>query len=185
MQINRLQSPNFGMALKIDNKAAANLKKSSLKVVENLREIGNELKDHQYVDMHITETLSPVVRPRNCGNAYYDFFKPTKVDGSGLIVNTRWAGPESANLKRGDNYSVYVKFADEKAAEAAYERLSKAGAEGSYTREAAAEFTKALEESYAYKAQVAAAEKAMAQELDKATSDLLSEFGVSTLTRQI
>ena len=129
MQVKSIQSPNFGMALKIDPKASANLKKSSVKVIEGLRNIGNELKDHQHVDMHITESLSPVVKPRNCANAYYDFFKPTKVDGSALIVNTRWAGSEANGFKRGDNYSVYVKFADEKAAEGAYERLSKAGAD--------------------------------------------------------
>ena len=71
MQINSINNnQNFGMALRIDPRAAEALQGKSENYLLKLSKLGEKIKDYQYVDIFIKEDVTPVVKFKNAGNAY-------------------------------------------------------------------------------------------------------------------
>lgn len=174
MQVNNNYSPNFGMALRIHPKAKAKLQQESLEYLSKLRYIGEELQGHKYVDLDLGESLTPVVNRRGCANAYKDYFKPINVNGKGVEVETRWAGNNVSGIQYGDTYKTYLKFASEEEAKAAYESLQDARSQGHL--DSALEFTKLVEKSEIYKAEVEAEKAAHQAKVNAEVDKLLSDF---------
>ena len=172
MQVNNNYSPNFGMALRIKPEAKTKLAQQSLDYLANLRKAGEELKDHRYVDVDLTENLSPIVNRRGCANAYAAPFKPTKLHGDGIEVETRWAG--SGSMQPGENYTAYLRFANSEEAAKAYEDLQKANGKG--TLESAVEFAKAQEKSSAYRAYLEAQEAQRQAQVNAEVEKLMNDF---------
>lgn len=175
MQVNNNYSPNFGMALKIKPEAKEQLMGQSLEYLAKLRKAGEELKGHQHVDIELNETLQPIVKRRGCANAYFDYFKPVKVSGAGVEVETRWAGSVSSSQSHGDKYKAYLQFSSQKEAEEAYQKLNKA-AENWNSVDSAVEFAKQQEKSSAYKATVAAEEARKRAQVNAEVEKLMKDF---------
>lgn len=56
MQVNNnIQSPNFGMALKIDRGGSEYLAKQSVGTLRRLQEVGKEMKDYKYWDLFVSK----------------------------------------------------------------------------------------------------------------------------------
>jgi len=174
MQVNDNYSPNFGMALKIKSGAKEGLAKKSLGYLQGVRKAGEELQGHQHVDVELNEALQPIVKRRGCANAYFDYFKPVKVNGTGLEVDTRWAG-RPGNQSYGDKYQAYLEFSSQKEAEEAYKKLNKANEKWD-SLESAVEFAKQQEKSSAYKAQVAAQKAELQAKVNAEVDKLISDF---------
>ena len=174
MQVNNNYSPNFGMALRIAPKAKSKLQQQSLEYLTKLRNAGEELKGHKYVDLDISETLSPVVNRRGCANAYKDCFKPINVTNRGVEVETRWAGNNVSGIQYGDTYKTYLKFASEEEAQSAYNALQEAGKKSHF--DSALEFTKLVEKAEIYKAEVEAEKAAHQAKVNAEVDKLLSDF---------
>ncbi len=154
MQVNNNYSPNFGMALRIHPNAKAKLQHKSMEYLADLAMIGEECKAHKFVDLDLTESLSPVVNRKDCANAYIGTFKPIKINGNGVEVETRWAGNAVNEVKPGDRYSAYLEFANAEEAKAAYESMLGLNKQGD-PLSIAFNFAKLQEKSSAYKAAVA------------------------------
>ncbi len=174
MQVNNNYSPNFGMALRIHPKAKAKLQQESLEYLSKVRAAGEELREHKYVDLDLGESLTPVVNRRGCANAYKDYFKPLNISNRGVEVETRWAGNNVSGIQYGDTYKVYLKFASDEEAQSAYNALQDARSQG--TLDSALEFTKLVEKSEIYKAEVEAEKAAHQAKINAEVDKLLSDF---------
>lgn len=74
MQVNNnTQSPNFGMALRINPKATENLKKCSIETIKKLQEAGEELKDTKFYHVAVDENLGCKIESE--GKPYFGLFE--------------------------------------------------------------------------------------------------------------
>ena len=180
MQVNNNYSPNFGMALRIDPKAAGKLRGQTMEYLQTLKKAGEECATHKHVDLLLDENLVPIVKRRDCANAYYDYFRNNGFDGLAspdncLAVSTRWAGSESVGLKKGENYTANLVFETREEASAARETLM--AADKVYDGiTPALEFAKLQEASLAYKARVAEAAAKLQAQVDTEVENLMSAF---------
>ena len=71
--INNVQSPNFGMALKINKWAKKDLCKMSMKTIQDLQKAGEELKDTKYYHVVVDNNLEVGIKADK--DAYFGPFK--------------------------------------------------------------------------------------------------------------
>lgn len=76
MQVNKCQSPNFGMALKIDKGAKTALKNLPQKVLYSIQKAGEDLKDTKFYDVRIDKNLKCFIEADP--KAYFGKFKGDK-----------------------------------------------------------------------------------------------------------
>ena len=123
MRVNNISSQNFGMALKIKPEALDALKKMPRNEIEQLQRAGETLKDTKFYHLEIGKN----------GERIVDSSYANKYKGGSFIVhapkdeflkfNAIWEGVESANYKKGDLYSSWIKFPDKDEAWKAYEDI--------------------------------------------------------------
>lgn len=175
MQVNNNYSPNFGMALRIRPSAKGKLRQQSMEYLAEVAKIGEECKAHKYVDLDLTENLTPVVNRRGCANAYVGPFKPTRLYADGVEVETYWAGNSVNGMNPGDKYSTFLEFANSADAKAAYDSMTEVSKNGD-ALSAAFNFAKLQEKSDAYRAEVAAQKTLKQQQVDAEVEKLMSAF---------
>lgn len=98
MQVNNnVQSPNFGMALKISKGAKRALKKLPMETIEKLQKAGADLKDTKFYHVEVGDNLSAKLKANK--NAYFGLFKTkdysankhgvANIDGKFLVPDDR------------------------------------------------------------------------------------------------
>ena len=117
----------------------------------------------------------PVVNRRDCANAYTAPFKPIKVSGDAVEVEARWAGTAATGVQPGENYSVYLEFANADEARKAYESMVKAN-EKCDALESAFNFAKLQEQSILYKVKVQQEAAARQAKINAEVDKLMSAF---------
>lgn len=92
MQVNNnVQSPNFGMALKLQKGSKEALKKLPMETIEKLQKAGEDLKDTQFYHVEVADDLSAKITADK--DAYFGLF-PKLMSGHFAIKNgtTKEAG---------------------------------------------------------------------------------------------
>lgn len=70
---NNVQSPNFGMALRINKGARKALEKRSMETIEKLQKAGEQLKDTKFYHIEVGDDLTAKITADK--DAYFGFFK--------------------------------------------------------------------------------------------------------------
>lgn len=177
MQINNnVQSPNFGMALKITKGGVDYLKKNP-KYLEKLGQIGEEMKDYKHWDLFVTESGFAAKPKEFLKNGYYDFVSanPAKLSitpqTNSITLKSRYSDFANKNqeaairfddLKPGQAQAIVNKFENMK-----YNML-----------EQFSELVRMLENKSAAEAAKKAAAEASANKITNTVNDLVSKFGV-------
>lgn len=171
MQVNNnVQSPNFGMALKIKPTAKKFLKEQSMETLESLQKLGDEFKDYKHWDLEIDDKGYRVAGRGALDGAYRNIGKPEKRYSDVFRV------PVTADrfADKGKNTDKYLYYSKPSEAQVGFDKLNNA----KNRLERTAAFTRELEklsakEAYAesIKAQI---EEAQANKI----SDLFGQFGV-------
>ena len=175
MQVNNNYSPNFGMALRIHPNARGKLQQKSLEYLAELSKMGEECKTHKFVDLDLTESLTPIVNRRGCANAYTGPFKPIKVNGNGVEFETHWAGNSVNGITPGSKYNVYLEFANADEAKKAYESMAEITKKAD-SLSSAFNFAKLQEKSIARKAAVEAEAAKIQAQVNAEVEKLMSAF---------
>ena len=158
MQIrNNLQSPNFGMALKIKQEAIESLRKAPLDNIIKLNKAGEELKDF---------------KPRIVSkHAAYVFPAEALVPrGNRLPIEITLDNDLSKLSKKRLTHILNVTLDSRKQAKDAYERIRNAQS----WVDRAVEITKVLEQSH-----ISDVDSKIQQRMDKAVYDLFEKYGVN------
>ena len=125
MQVNsNVQTPNFGMALRIKPAAMDSLKSATRSQLENLEKIGEKLKDTKFYHLEIGENgermvVSPWANRYKGGS--FDVIEP--VSGF-LCFRAKWEGANLGRIKKGDISTECIKFANTEAAKSAYAAIT-------------------------------------------------------------
>ncbi len=167
MQVKSVQSPNFGMAMKIDPQAKIKLKEKPIDYIKELNKLGQEFKNYKHADLCFDENLVPYVYKRSTGECYFEKFTPKKVFSSGIVeVNTTsMAGPD-----------VYLQTTSYGRGSLVMDALQNAEQKGYLT--SAAEFTRQLEASEEYILNNSAKVQAKQNIVDKAVDELLKNYSL-------
>jgi len=175
MQVQNVQSPNFGMSMTIKPAAREAIVKGGESMVEAIKRAGEIVKDTKLVHLEIGEKAIPtIITPY--ANKYTQFFsaeKPVSLTPEFLHVKTIWAGPEHNPVKKGDAYIECIKMENAKAAQEAYENMSKAKSE----IERGAIFTKLLDDRLAKKEAESTLKAEKTKQLEAQIDKLLEQFG--------
>lgn len=178
MQVNNnIQSPNFGMALKIGKGGREYLIKQSEEVLTKLGKIGEEMKEYKYWDFVVTENgFEAVEKGRNLPKCYaypviLDNDAYTNLHFTDRIQFDTYVGGPYAN--KGEKVSVF------------YENLYpnevndvKKNFSGCSALERFAEFIKFLERRYAEDADTITAQRLKDAKINGLVDDLVSKFSV-------
>ncbi len=97
MQVNKCQSPNFGMALKIDKGAKNALKNLSQKELYSIQKAGEDLKNTKFYDVRIDKNLKCFLEADP--KAYFGKFKGdkyyTRITGGDTCANLIMIGKDN------------------------------------------------------------------------------------------
>ena len=175
MQVNNVQSPNFGMALRIRPEAVDKLKQATRGHIEALKKAGEELKNTKYYHLEIGENgartiVSPYANKYKGGS-----FRADEPTDHILKMKATWAGENSRALKQGDDYCVAISFADKEAALKAYQDLNN---NLNTSIEKDVKIVKYLDEKEAKKIAQEEAEKAEKKAVGEMVDNLFSQYGV-------
>lgn len=176
---NNMQSPNFGMALKIKC-SAKDLEEAGTKVLERLGKAGEELADTKYWDLEVlkgTNGLSPLqyrVNGNYCANAYIGDIRGKAVPHDEfLTIKSTWDGTDGVGgKKKGEACETVMRLANKDAALKAYDSLNI-----SDSLENAVAATKVLDEWTTFRKAGEDAEKALKLETQQAAADLFKKYG--------
>lgn len=171
MQLNNnVHSPNFGMALKITPAAMDALQSSSMKTIDKLAKIGDDLKDTKFYHLEIGEGLAPKID--SCyANSYTAPFSVEKPCDEFLRFNTTWAG--TGRDRVGTEFSDFIKFANKEKALEAYNKIS----ESISDVDRAALLTKMLDDREIEKDTIKTAAQVEAAKVKEAAQKLFEQFG--------
>lgn len=126
MQVNNnVQSPNFGMALRIKPGAVAGLKTKSRETINEIQRIAEELKDTQFYHLVLGENGERIIVSPYANKYVGGTLKLDKLDDNFIAVKMNWAGMDVSGVKYGEPYGVAIRFADTEAAKKAYGELLK------------------------------------------------------------
>lgn len=166
MQIKSVQSPNFGMAMKIDPQAKIRLKEKPIDYIRELNKLGHEFKNYKHADLCLNEDLVPFVYKRSTDDYYFGKFTPTKTYKCGKVEveTTTLLGPEELYLhtdgySQGTDVMKSLQYAEQKG-----------------PIQSAAEFVRQLEASEEYVLKNSAKIQAKQNVVDEAIDELLSNF---------
>lgn len=184
MQVNNnVQSPNFGMALKIKC-TAKDLENAGAQVIERLGKAGEELADTKYWDLEVlkgsgSSPLQYRVNGNFCANAYIGDIRGKAIPRDEfLTIKSTWDGIEGVGgNKKGEVCETVMRFANKDAAIKAYESLNTYYTYSSGSLENAVAATKVLEEWTKYQNAVQAKENELAAQTRQAAADLLNKYG--------
>lgn len=168
------KSSSFGMALKVTPAAREALERASMETIQKLQNAGEELRNTKYYNLEIGENLTPRIDFFGA-DAYVPPFtinRPFRYDDS-FSVNMRYDGSECTGYKKGQPIGRLLKFANEKAAVAEYDKLHNMHSD----IDRAVELTKLFEKQYIDSETSKAAEKNKMDAVKKATDKLFEMFG--------
>ncbi len=174
MQVNRCQSPNFGMALRIKPEAMEVFEKGTIETIQKFNKIGEELKNHKYVDLIVGKDLKTTINVRGCANAYGGDLVLLKGNNY-LFLNTKLVGLKDCGVKESTPYSINIPQTCAKDLEITPEKFNNKSWLDKFV-----EATKLLEAKYAQKASEEAAEKTRLAELKSAAAKLFESFGIKS-----
>ena len=169
MQIrNNLQSPNFGMALKIKQEAIESLRKAPLDNIIKLNKAGEELKDFKVWDLEVYGFCRPRIVSKH---AAYVFPAEALVPrGNRLPIEITLDNDLSKLSKKRLTHILNVTLDSRIQAKDAYERIRNAQS----WVDRAVEITKVLEQSH-----ISDVDSKIQQRMDKAVYDLFEKYGVN------
>ena len=169
---NNLTSPNFGMAMRIKPEAKESLMKAPKKLLEGLKECGEELKDSKFVDLVVDNGPSYHIYDRGADAIY----TRTKVFGN--FMNNPKELTIKHNIVGGNIKSEKLEFPTEKDALSYLDDIdSFAGDYGDYNLTQTMNTIRAIEASRAYTAELAAQKAVEKAKNETLLNDLFSEFG--------
>lgn len=178
MQVNNnnVQSPNFGMALKIKC-TPDNLAKAGSDVLDKLGKAGEELANTKHWDLEVlngTNGLQYRVNGRHCANAYVGgIHGKSEPHNEFLTIKSTWDGTDDVCGKhKGDACETIMQLANKEAALKAYETLH-----GTYGLDNAVKATKVLDDWTTFKTAKDGAIKAAEQEAQAKAADLFKKYG--------
>lgn len=179
MQINNnVQSPNFGMAMKIKC-SPKDLEAAGLQVLENLAKAGEELANTKYWDLEVLAgqragQLRYRVNGNHCANAYIGRIRGKEVPHNEfLTIKSTWDGTDGVGgKKKGEACETVMRLANKEAALKAYDALDTA-----YELDNAVAATKVLDEWTTFQRAQRAAEDVVSEQTQQAAADLFKKFG--------
>ena len=102
MQVNNnVQSPNFGMALKLQKGSKEALKKLPMETIEKLQKAGEDLKDTQFYHVEVADDLSAKIAADK--DAYFGLFPKLK---SGHFAIKNGTTKEAGKMVPADNIII-------------------------------------------------------------------------------
>lgn len=172
MQVSKVSSStNFGMALKIKPGAVEKLKNASRKEIETLQKVGEELKNTKYYDLVLDENGSTIVSPY--ANKYRGgTVNVTEPKDEFLHYSATCEGPDSANVKKGEEFQNAIKFHNNSEAKNAYKAIKDA----SYGPERDAKFIQYLDAREVEKAAILDAELKERKAVEGMVDDLFDKY---------
>ncbi len=176
---NNVQSPNFGMALKIKC-SPKDLEAAGAKVIERLGKAGEELAGTKYWDLEVvkgTSEFTPLryrVNGNYCANAYIgDIHGKAVPHNEFLTIKSTWDGTDGVGgKKKGEACETVMQLASKDAALKAYDSL-----DVSNSLDNAVAATKVLDEWTIFQRTTDAAEDALKKQTQQAAADLFKKYG--------
>lgn len=168
---------NFGMALKIKQGAEATLRQWDENKLARLTKLGEELKDHKYVDVVVNES-GDLILDLKCANKYRNIdIKPSTTPGGQDMVQLKgiWEGHGAPEIGTQVIHSfqfrspeVVRELIDKTAPKHYYDEIEKMGT-----------IAKAFEDRGIWHAEQAATERARVERVNHTVGDLIGRFGTS------
>lgn len=173
MQVNNnVQSPDFGMALKIKPTAKNFLKKQSLVTLESLQKLGEEFKDYKHWDLEIDDKGYRVAGKGALDGAYRNIRKPevhtSRFDSFRVPVTADRFADKGKNINR------YLCYTNPEDARVGFEKMNVS----SNQLERTANFTRELEKLSAKEAYAESIKAQIKEAQANKISDLFGHFGV-------
>ena len=176
---NNVQSPNFGMALRIKC-SPKDIEAAGAKVIERLGRAGEELAETKYWDLEVlkgTSEFSPLryrINGNFCANAYVDGVRGKAVPHNEfLTIKSTWDGTDGVGgKKKGEACETVMRLANKEAALKAYDSL-----DISDSLDNAVAATKVLDGWTTFQRTTQAAENAKQEQIQQAAADLFKKYG--------
>lgn len=170
MQIEKVQSPNFG-ALKITRPGVEFLKSSSMKDLEFFKNAGKILENHKHWDLEIVKN-GLRAKSKDFPTAFLGGFRPAdKPVDSHLFISTIYDG-NSVTGPKGQAYKFALEYANAKDALTMYERLDSMN-----ESERAVAVVSKLEEQTENAIRIEAEREAAGAAKDREITDLIMKYG--------
>jgi hypothetical protein len=174
MQVNSINNnQNFGMALKIDQNAGKALAAKGEDFIFKLKNIGEKMKDYQYVDVFIKENATPVVKFKNSCDAWSTLRTNNTIGkprDEFISISGVWEGPRNTGCRAENVYQL----ASKEDAEKLYNLMNVQAADD---LSRVVNFAEAIETRGIKIAEAEATENARVAKLNNQIKDLMKEYG--------
>ena len=123
MQINSINSTNFGMAMKIKPEAAEYLKSRSSAELEVIEKVGEKLKDSKIWHLEIGKDGQRILTSPYANKYLGGSFHVRKPNDQFLQMRPIWMGESVGAVNMGDEYTTCIDMLSRENAMAAYKKL--------------------------------------------------------------